>query len=59
MTLEERALSFKSTGDRLVRFDITLPTVHDGNISKSEWDDTASKNVDNISAGIPGMYCLY
>jgi hypothetical protein len=39
--------------DRLVGIDVTLATIHDGNISQAQVNDTPGKNIDNICALVP------
>ena len=55
MVLEELALILERSDDRLVRVNVALTTVDDGNIAKTEGDDTASEDVHNVSSGVPAI----
>lgn len=54
MHLEEIAFCFQSGIDRFGSIDIPLSAVHDWYVTKSERNDAACKNVDDIRPLIPG-----
>ena len=53
VALKELTLSIQRSSDSLVRLNVPLSTVDHGNVSETERDDTASKNVNDISTSIP------
>jgi hypothetical protein len=53
MVLEELTLVVESGGDGLLRVDVTLPTVDDGHIAESQWDDASGKDINDVGALVP------
>ena len=53
VTLKELTFSIQRSSDSLVRLNVPLATVDHRNVSETKRDDTAGKNVNNISTSIP------
>ncbi len=53
MVLEEVSLGFKSNRNGFAVLDITLTTVDDWDVSQTERDDAASKDIDDIRSLVP------
>ena len=53
MVLKEVLLVLESSSDALVGVDVTLASVHDGNVSEAKGDDTTSEDVDDVSTLVP------
>ena len=58
MPLEELAFSLERIANGLVRLNVTLPTVDDRNVAETKRDDATGKDVDNVSALVPGYATL-
>ena len=53
MVLEEIALSIKCNADGFVDFNISLPSVNDWDVAKSQRDNSSRQNIDNIGSLVP------
>jgi len=53
MVLKKIAFELQSLNDGFVGFDVTLTTVDNGDISKSKWDDSSRKDINNIRSLVP------
>jgi hypothetical protein len=53
MALEEVPFCIERLLDWFGRVDVTLATVHDGDVAQAQWDDAARKDIDDISTSIP------
>jgi len=53
MAFKKVALELQSLNDGFVGFDVTLATVDNGDISKSKWDDSSRKDINNIRSLVP------
>lgn len=57
MVLEELAFGLEGDADLLVCFNVSLPSVHDRNVTQSQRNDPSGQNVDDVSASIPISKC--
>jgi len=57
MVLEELTFGLEGDADLLVCFNVSLPSVHDRNVTQSQRNDPSSQNVDDVSASIPISKC--
>jgi len=53
MVLEKVAFELQSLNDGFVGFNVTLATVDNGDISKSKWDNSSRKDINNIRSLVP------
>lgn len=53
MAFEEVAFGIERNADLLACLDVSLPSVHDRNVSQSEGNDAPGKDVDNVRPRIP------
>jgi hypothetical protein len=56
MVLEKVPLILKGRPDRLALFDIPLTSVDDGNVTESQGDDPAGKNVYDVGSLVPASF---
>ena len=53
MVLEELAFGLEGNTDLLVRFDVSLSSVHHGNVTQSQRNDPSRQDINNVSSDIP------
>ena len=55
MIFKELSFMFECLADGLVRFNVALATVDDGNVTQTKGNDATGENIDNIRSNIPGI----